>query len=384
MLFRPFWCLLSMAFPFFRRYPGLMEELFTEAPAEVPQNSWEGFEYSEHPFVSRPWGENARALLGSDLDCPENAAFSYGMVRPAAMADRPSGRLVILLHGLNERSWAKYLPWARSLASDMNAAVLLFPLAFHMQRSPRICGERERVFSLYRGRRALLGPSGCSSHANAVLSARLQERPLRFFSSGLQSYRDVTDIAAQVKRGVQPMVAADARIDFFGYSIGVFLGQMLLMADPSGLFSKSRLFGFCGGSTMDRANALSRAILDAGATQALDAFFRDPGEGGAALAGPSEWERFLSMLDSAKMTESRSSWLEGLGDRISCAALRRDEVFPLDGIREILGERVKSLDFPYDYSHVSPFPSSCADKAAVEGAREAVMGMAAEFLDRAS
>jgi hypothetical protein len=179
-------------------------------------------------------------------------------------------------------------------------------------------------------------------------------------------------------------VEPDASIDLFGYSIGVFLGQMLLMADPGGLFSSSRLFGFCGGSTMDRTRALSRAILDSGAAEALESFFRDPGSAGAELAEAGEWERFLSMLDSGRSSADRGRALAGLGDRLSCAALARDEVFPLEGIRELLGERVMTLDFPYPYRHESPFPSACPDRTAVEGARQAVMGMAADFLARAS
>jgi hypothetical protein len=177
---------------------GTSEGAPTESSSADP---WTGYEYSEHPFVSRPWPEAARALLGEDADCPENGAFRYGMVRPASDAGARSRKLIVLLHGLNERSWSKYLPWARSLVERTGAAVLLFPLAFHMQRSPSLCRDRDRVFGLYRERKNALGPEAETSHANAVLSQRLQERPLRFFTSGLQSYRDAADIAAMCEGG---------------------------------------------------------------------------------------------------------------------------------------------------------------------------------------
>jgi hypothetical protein len=40
-----------------------------------------------------------------------------------------------LLHGLNERSWDKFLPWAARLVESTARAVILMPIAFHMNRA---------------------------------------------------------------------------------------------------------------------------------------------------------------------------------------------------------------------------------------------------------
>ena len=43
--------------------------------------------------------------------------------------------MLLLFHGLNEKDWDKYLPWAHALARATGKAVLLFPTAFHMNRA---------------------------------------------------------------------------------------------------------------------------------------------------------------------------------------------------------------------------------------------------------
>ena len=40
------------------------------------------------------------------------------------------------MHGLNERNWSKYLTWAEYLSSKTGKIVILFPIAFHINRSP--------------------------------------------------------------------------------------------------------------------------------------------------------------------------------------------------------------------------------------------------------
>jgi hypothetical protein len=45
--------------------------------------------------------------------------------------------VIILLHGLNEKDWTKYLPWAKKLTESTHKTVILFPIAFHMNRAPK-------------------------------------------------------------------------------------------------------------------------------------------------------------------------------------------------------------------------------------------------------
>ncbi len=347
-----------------------------------PLRSW------EREFRSHALPGDAQGFLAQDGQAEENRRFPYRLF--SAQAQGPSRHLILLLHGLNERSWNKYLPWAKQLAVGTGATIVLFPLAFHMDRSPRLCQDMESVFRIYRGRKAQQGSEGASSHANAVLSTRLEDRPFRFFTSGLQSYRDIVDLVRQVRAGIHPDFHPCARVDFFGYSIGAFLSELLLMADPQGLFASSRLFAFCGGSVMDGARACSRAILDAGAERALSALFRSLTEGDWRLDGSDElssgqeWQYFLSMLSADRMAELRSARLAQIGSRIACLGLEKDEVYPPEVLRSTLGDRVRVLDFPFEYKHESPFPSALSGQEALRQAMHAVFGPASEFLGAAS
>jgi len=62
----------------------------------------------------------------------ENNSFSYPVFIPAD----ESTKVILLLHGLNERSWLKYLVWAYWLAENTSSYVILFPISFHINRSP--------------------------------------------------------------------------------------------------------------------------------------------------------------------------------------------------------------------------------------------------------
>jgi hypothetical protein len=354
----------------------------------LPLSSLEGLEVSERTHRSRLCQGGGFPFSPDDAPVPENEEFRYHVLKPAG-APR-NGRVIFLLHGLNERRWDKYLPWARRIAISSGAAVILFPLAYHMNRSPRVFGEMDEVFRVYRARKASQGPESVSSHANAMLSARLEDKPFRFFTSGLQSYHDLVDLAQQIKAGLHPDFTASSRIDFFGYSIGAFLAEILLMANPGGVFSDSRLFVFCGGSVMDAAKARSRAILDGKAERALSDLFRSLSGGDWSIeghddsVGDEEWNCFLAMLGKGKMSALRERRLAELGDRISGIALKRDQVFPVDGVLETLGGRIEVMDFPFDYKHESPFPHSGVEPAQINRALDAVFGRAADFLGVAS
>ena len=65
----------------------------------------------------------------------ENRLFSYPVFVPG---NRKSDKVILLLHGLNERSWVKYLVWAYWLAKYTGSYVILFPISFHINRSPVI------------------------------------------------------------------------------------------------------------------------------------------------------------------------------------------------------------------------------------------------------
>jgi len=70
----------------------------------------------------------------NDIDIPENKTFTYTLFQKET--GQPADGIILLFHGLNEKSWHKYLPWAEKLVENTGKAVILFPIAFHMNRVP--------------------------------------------------------------------------------------------------------------------------------------------------------------------------------------------------------------------------------------------------------
>ena len=66
------------------------------------------------------------SLNATDNSIQENKHFEYLLVQRED--EFRSQELIILFHGLNERSWIKYLPWAAELCKTTGKAVLLFPV----------------------------------------------------------------------------------------------------------------------------------------------------------------------------------------------------------------------------------------------------------------
>lgn len=59
-----------------------------------------------------------------DSKVKENTTFRYPLFLPEGN-EAPGA--IFLLHGLNEKQWDKYLPWAYELCLKTGYAVLLFP-----------------------------------------------------------------------------------------------------------------------------------------------------------------------------------------------------------------------------------------------------------------
>ncbi|TVQ24097.1 MAG: hypothetical protein EA382_08930, partial [Spirochaetaceae bacterium] len=93
------------------------------------------------------------------------------------------------------------------------------------------------------------------------------------------------DLCRAVRDGAHPGIAAGARVDLFGYSIGCLLVQMLMMADPDGLFGSSRAVLFCGGSILEHARPVSKAIVDEEAHRGLTYYLGRVARGGGVPVG---------------------------------------------------------------------------------------------------
>ena len=310
------------------------------------------------------------SLQMADCGIRCNTDFRYSLFMPSGKDKARS--LVIMLNGLNEKRWDKYLPWALRLVESTGKAVALFPIAFHMNRTPPDWSNA-RIMSVVLAERRKRHPAiAHSSFANAAISVRLQAAPQRFFWSGLQTYLDIIQLVNQIRDGKHCYINTSASIDFFAYSIGSFLSELILMTNPQGLFSDSRLFIFCGGPTLDRMYPGSRYIMDSEAVIALHAFliehldnefWRHPRLGHYFREHHEVWDYFRSMLSNPKMKVLREARFRALSGQIQALALKRDDVIPpVEVINTLQGDfrdipvRVYLKDFPYPYSHVTPFP----------------------------
>jgi hypothetical protein len=302
----------------------------------------------------------------SDIHFPENHCFSYPVFSPA---DPKSDKVILLLHGLNERSWVKYLVWAYYLAENTGSHVILFPISFHINRSPVAWKDPREMIPFMKNRNATLGEISMSSFANIALSNRLTEDPMRFLKSGYQTTTDITKLLVNVRNGQHPVIPQSSNINIFAYSIGAFLAQIIMMGNPENLFTESKLFIFCGGSVFSNMQGSSKLIMDSKAFDRVYSFYLNDFE--KSLNGKNQLTEFLrssqigmafrSMIDLTRLKSFRENIFMKLRNQMHSITLIQDRVIPSKGVVATLkSANNKSIvdvwDFPYTYSHENPFP----------------------------
>ncbi len=333
-------------------------------------------------------------LDAADGEVEENRSFRYHVFLPDGAAR--SREMILLFHGFNEKHWHKYLPWAAKLVELTGKAVVLFPIAFHMNRAPGAWSDPRLMHQMSRRRREEFPDVLHSSLLNAAISIRLHRNPQRFIWSGLQTFHDVRDFVATCRDGGHPLFERGVSVDILAYSIGGFLSEVLLLSNPDGLFSSTRLFMFCGGPVFNRISPVSRFILDSEANVRLYSFLVEHLE--SHLKHDSKLREFLdkgsesgtafrSMLSYKSMAAYREEGFRKMSDRIAAIALTRDEVIPPYEVENTLCGRfrdipipVESLNFPYPYKHEDPFPATPGIADEVTACFEEVFGKAARFL----
>ena len=127
-----------------------------------------------------------------------NSDFRYYLLIPGNSSGRGA---IILLHGLNERSWNKYVQWGMRLATDTGRPVALFPSAYHMNRSPHSWIDRHLMMPLVAARTALLPDTQLSTFVNVALSTRMSLSPQRFILSGYQTINDLKVLISSIREG---------------------------------------------------------------------------------------------------------------------------------------------------------------------------------------
>jgi hypothetical protein len=181
-------------------------------------------------------------LYGTNLDSgeKENQKFRYAIFAPAR--NDKFSEAIILLHGLNERTWEKYLPWAHQLVLQTQKPVILFPIAYHMNRSPYSWNSPRLMYKFSDFRKMAIPTVENSTFVNVAISLRMDHCPELFSMSGIQSYFDVIKLISDMKAGHFEIFKENCNINFFAYSIGALLTETLLISNPLQLFS-DRLSG---------------------------------------------------------------------------------------------------------------------------------------------
>jgi hypothetical protein len=305
----------------------------------------------------------------ADSKVKENNRFRYSVFTPKGT--EKSDRVIMMFHGLNEKYWHKYLTWAYRLCLLTGKAVVLFPIAFHMNRAPHDWSDSRKMYALSEKRKLQFPDIIDSTLTNVAISSRLQIRPQRYLWSGLQTYHDVIDFMSGIRGGGHPFISNNATFDIFAYSIGSFLSQILMMANHDQLFEKSRLFIFCGGATFNRYSPVTKFILDSEANvelysyaiEHLDSHLKHDKRLGHFLGNDHlEGTCFRSMLNYKTLKDFREMSFRSMSDRIAAIGLVQDTVIPsyemmntLKGSSLDISIRVDALDFDYPYKHEDPF-----------------------------
>ena len=337
-------------------------------------------------FRSTSFANKQTIIPSEDRNISENISFQYPAFLPHGI--KRANKVIILQHGLNERNWNKYLTWAEYLCSKTGKPVILFPIAFHMNRSPASWSNPRALQLLLESRKKKYGEDRSLSFANVALSERIGEKPFRFYSSGRQSLDDLTQLSLEIKQGTHPLFTEETQIDVFSYSIGAFLSQITFMTNPLGLFSDSKLFMFCGGGIFSSMVGESRAIMDKPAFAKLLKYYTSDfaAEKANKAVRDKGFESFRSMISPEWNQPERETFFNKLGNRIRGISLAKDKVIPYSGVVKALGtscadKRIELLDFPFQYSHENPFPTTMqTDTTTIDASFTTVFDNASQFL----
>jgi len=303
-----------------------------------------------------------KGFFSNDRMSETNNNFYYHIFLP----DNPGKGYIILLHGLNERSWDKYLLWALRMATDTGKPVVLFPIAYHMNRAPVSWIDRHAMMPALAAR--LLSEPGAklASFVNVALSVRMSVTPQRFFLSGNQAVNDLSVLIKNIKEGSHPYIASDGVPDVFAYSIGAMIAQVLLLSKDTILPPESRLMLFCGGSVLNMMNGTSKMIMDSKAFDRLISYYIDEieqiqGHGGdwftKIIGQTSVGEAFYAMSSLKRLNNICGDAFKNYDGRLRAISLSSDSVIPSAGISDTISRDNIEIWIPeYPCSHENPFP----------------------------
>ena len=330
----------------------------------------------------------------SDPFIEENSLFNYPVFIPTGT--EKFSEAIIMLHGLNERNWDKYLGWAQNLASQTKKPVILFPFSFHINRSPQDWYDPRKLSEYVLIRQKQYRDIQASSFMNFALSTRLTEYPERFFLSGYQSVNDLTNLIRSIQAGHHPLFEQGTRTNLFAYSIGVFLVQCMMIANPDNLLDDSKFFFLAGGSLFCHMNGVSKYIMDSRAHTSIHNYYvfrmedeiREEKAAISILNLTQVGKAFRSMILPDRFRQVRENMFRFFNKNLRIIALKNDRVIPAKETAEAIAcgqnktpDNITIIDPPYPCIHENPFPVKLKEyKKAIDSAFEMVFGQAAAFL----
>lgn len=292
-----------------------------------------------------------------------NSDFRYYLLIPGNSSGRGA---IILLHGLNERSWNKYLQWGMRLAADTGRPVVLFPSAYHMNRSPRSWIDRHLMMPLVAARTALVPDTQLSTFVNVALSTRMSSSPQRFLLSGYQTINDLKVLIGTIRDGTHPDLPGGGPVDIFAYSIGALATQVMMLSKPSFLPDDSRVMLFCGGSAFSLMNGTSKLIMDSRAFERLMTYYLEwPGGEKDSnddrlikiMNDTPEGEAFYAMTSLNRLKDVTGTPFRNTGGKLMAVSFEGDSVIPSDAVSATLqGANLEVWSPGYPCTHENPFP----------------------------
>ncbi len=325
-------------------------------------------------------GSAEDAVHIKDIYVEENRSFNYCILKPKDTG--PSKKVIILLHGFNEKHWEKYLPWGKYLCQKTQSTIIFFPIAFHMQRAPLPWSEKRKMYRLSAERKKKYPYIVNSTLSNVAISMRLHAMPQRFIWSGLQTYYDAIQFIEECKNGGNRHIDKDFSFDIFAYSIGGLLAEILKLSNYNNYFENTKVGLFCAGAVFNRISPVSKYILDSEANVALYSYLvehfenflnKDDHMRHYIKNDHIEGKVFHSMLDYQKMRDFRESLFKKMENYFYAVPLKKDTVIPsfevmntLQGAFRDINIKVEEEHFSHEYTHENPFPVNSPDPEKVE------------------
>ncbi len=347
---------------------------------------------NKHPFYTEV-GTMKDNVHIKDIFIEENRCFNYHIVKP--VQSKRTKNVIFLFHGFNEKDWSKYMPWAKTICERTGSSIVLFPIAFHMQRAPKNWSAKREMYLLSEKRKTRYPNIIHSTLSNVAISMRLHSMPQRFIWSGLQTYYDVIQLIEECKDGKHAYIDKDFKFDIFAYSIGGFLAQILKLTNHNSYFSDSKVCLFCSGAAFNRLSPVSKFILDSEANVALYSFLvehfdkilqKDNVLNHYMHNDHLEGTIFHSMLDFQKGRAIREKLLKQYENQIYAITLKKDTVIPsfevmntLRGAYHDINIKIDELDFNREYTHENPFPVGTKMKQQIDEDFEEVFKRVGDF-----